>query len=85
MAPTDVSVEGCTIYWSYPDPDDVDGYAIYIVSGKAITTTSTSYTITNPTDEPLIEINSTWHVSIRAYQHLIGPATDEVMVVTIGE
>ena len=84
MAPTNVHVSSphCTIHWSYPDPDDIDGYVVYIGSWETITTTSTNYTIENPTDEPFIEINSTWSVSIRAYQHLIGPATDEV---TIGE
>ena len=82
MAPTNVHVSSphCTIHWSYPDPDDVDGYVMYIGSWETITTTSTNYTIENPTDEPFIEINSTWSVSIRAYQHLIGPAADEVAI-----
>ena len=80
MAPTDVLSHGCTIYWSYPDPDDIDGYVVYVGSGETTITTSTTYTIENITDEPLIEINSTWSVSIRAYQQLIGPATDEVII-----
>ena len=74
MAPTNVSSHNCTIHWSYSDPDDVDGYVIYIGSGETIITTSTNYTIENA-------INDTLSVSIRAYQHLIGPATE----VTIGE
>ena len=79
MAPTNVSTHGCTIYWSYPDSDDVDGYVIYTGFGETLTT-STNYTIENPTEESIIEIHSTWSVSVRAYQHLIGPANE----VTIG-
>ena len=81
MAP-DVLVKGCNVQWSYSDPDDVDGYIVYFGSTKLNTTKYTNYIIENPTDESLIEINTTWSVSIQAYQHLIGPATAEV---TIGE
>ena len=76
MAPTTVSSNGCTVSWSYSDPDDVDGYVIYFGSGETVTTTATSYTIENSTNE----LNSTWSVSIRAYQHLIGPATDPITI-----
>ena len=76
MAPTAVLSNGCTVSWSYSGPDDVDGYVIYFGSGETVTTTATSYTIENS----LIELNSTWSVSIRAYQHHIGPATDPVAI-----
>ena len=84
MAPTNVavddSVDRCNVHWSYSDPDDVDGYVVYITPGEPEKTVYTNITIKNPNDEPSIAINSTWSVSIRAHQHLIGPVTDEVII-----
>ena len=80
MAPTNVTVDGCNVRWSYSDPDDVDGYVVYIMPGEPEKIVYTNITIKNPNDEPSIAINSTWSVSIRAHQHLIGPVTDEVII-----
>ena len=71
-----VAVDGCTVSWSYPNSDDMDGFIIFAASGTW-RTQRTSLTIRGSSS-----IGSTWSGVIRAYQDIVGPPSDTV---TIGE
>lgn len=69
-----VAVDGCTVSWSYPNSDDMDGFIIFAASGTW-RTQRTSLTIRGSSS-----IGSTWSGVIRAYQDIVGPPSDTVTI-----
>ena len=62
-----------TINWTYPNVSDVDGYIVYFISSN--------YAMKQITNESQITIyglspGTTYNISVRAYQDILGPSSD---------
>ena len=70
-APQALSVDGCSLTWTYPDPTDADGYIVTIGLQEGVETTDTDYTVVLSDS---VGPGTSWPVTVRAYQEILGPA-----------
>ena len=73
-----------TVKWSAPStPPDADGYIIYYASGsgQAMSVKVMGGSVDEHTLEDLTP-NTSYTISIRAYQDILGPASDAIIVMT---
>ena len=73
-----------TVNWSVPStPPDADGYVIYYASasGPGMSVKIMGGSVTEHTLEGLTP-RTLYNISIRAYQDILGPASETIIVMT---
>ena len=75
------SLTSITINWTYPDISDVDGYVVnasslndYVI--RQVNGSSVSQTTLNG-----LLPGTTYNITVRAYQDILGPASDTISII----
>ena len=74
-----------TVNWSVPStPPDADGYVIYYASETSGPGMSVKVMGGSVTEHTLVDLipGTLYNISIRAYQDILGPASDTISVMT---
>ena len=73
-----------TINWSYPDISDVDGYIVNASSlnDYVIQQVNNNNSVSQSTLNGLLP-GTTYNITVRAYQDILGPPSDEESTTTL--
>ena len=73
-----------TINWTYPDISDTDGYVVNASSLNDYVIQQVNGSSVNETILNGLIPGTTYNITIRAYQDLLGPASEPLSVITDG-
>ena len=83
---TEVSKTGSTIAvsWTALDSSDADGYVVYVTSDTVtVQTVQVKGSSNNAITLNELREGTTYSITVRAYQQLVGPASNTINVMTI--
>ena len=72
-----------TINWTYPDKSDIDGYVVNASSLNDYVIQQVNGSSVNETTLNGLIPGTTYNITIRAYQDLLGPASEPLSVDTL--
>ena len=72
-----------TVSWA-PDPSDTNGYVVYATSDAETVTQQVEGGSQNTTALEGLRGGTTYNITVRAYQDLLGPASSPISVQTSG-
>ena len=82
---TEVSktVTTITVSWTALDSSDADGYVVNVTSDTdTVQTVQVEGSTNNTLTIKELEVNTTYNITVRAYQQLLGPASSTISVLT---
>ena len=76
------SLTSITINWTYPNISDVDGYVVNVSSLNDCAIQVSGSSVSQTTLNGLLP-GTTYNITVRAYQDILGPASDTITVTTL--
>ena len=72
-----------TVSWTALDSSDADGYVVNVTSDTdTVQTVQVEGSTNNTLTIKELEVNTTYSITVRAYQQLLGPASSTISVLT---